>query len=261
LKKFWKNKKILESKAKILLLCDEPQILSYELYYFIFSIGLLISCQTNTMTTKRQTAFSAAEQQARSPQQVFEELQAGNARYVNGTPYIVDAASLRSDTIDGQYPKAVVLSCIDSRVPVEILFDQHIGDIFVARVAGNFENNDILGSMEYACGVAGSKLIVVLGHSGCGAVKAACDGVELGHITELLSSIQPAVDKAQSMVRRAPSSKDEAFVNTTIAENVRQTMARILDKSSLLHELHASGSIQIVGGVYQLESGEVTWLD
>ena len=213
------------------------------------------------MTTKRQTAFSAAEQQARSPQQVYEELQAGNARYVNGTPYIVDAASLRSDTIDDQYPKAVVLSCIDSRVPVEILFDQHIGDIFVARVAGNFENNDILGSMEYACGVAGSKLIVVLGHSGCGAVKAACDGVELGHITELLSSIQPAVDKAQSMVQRAPSSKDEAFVNTTIAENVRQTMARILDKSSLLHELHASGSIQIVGGVYQLESGEVTWLD
>ena len=154
-----------------------------------------------------------------------------------------------------------MLSCIDSRVPVEILFDQHIGDIFVARVAGNFENNDILGSMEYACGVAGSKLIVVLGHAGCGAVKAACDGVELGHITELLLSIQPAVDKAQSMMQRAPSSKDIAFVNTTIAENVRLTMARILDKSSLLHELYAAGSIQIVGGVYQLDSGEVTWLD
>ena len=228
---------------------------------FIFSIGLLISCQTNTMTTKRQTALSAAEQQASSPQQVFEELQAGNARYVNGTPHSVDAASLRSDTVDGQHPKAVVLSCIDSRVPVEILFDQHIGDIFVARVAGNFENNDILGSMEYACAVAGSKLIVVLGHAGCGAVKAACDGVELGHITELLSSIQPAVDKAQSMMQRAPSSKDAAFVNTAIAENIRLTMARILDKSSLLHELYAAGSIQIVGGVYQLDSGEVTWLD
>ena len=115
--------------------------------------------------------------------------------------------------------------------------------------------------MEYACGVAGSKLIVVLGHAGCGAVKAACDGVELGHITELLSSIQPAVDKAQSMMQRPPSSKDTAFVNTTIAENVRLTVARILNKSSLLHELYAAGSIQIVGGVYQLDSGEVTWLD
>ena len=100
-----------------------------------------------------------------------------------------------------------------------------------------------------------------MGHAGCGAVKAACDGVELGHITELLSSIQPAVDKAQSMMQRAPSSKDTAFVNTTIAENVRLTMARILDKSSLLHELYAAGSIQIVGGVYQLDSGEVIWLD
>ena len=213
------------------------------------------------MTTKRKTALTAAAQEASSPQQVLEELQAGNLRYTNGAAKLVDAAALRSDTIDGQYPKAVVLSCIDSRVPVEIVFDQHIGDIFVARVAGNFENNDILGSMEYACGVAGSKLIVVLGHAGCGAVKAACDGVELGHITELLSSIQPAVDRVQSIMQRAPSSKDAAFVNTTIAENVRLTMARILDKSSLLHKLYAAGSIQIVGGVYQLDSGEVTWLD
>ena len=191
----------------------------------------------------------------------MEELQAGNLRYISGATKLVDAASLRSDTIDGQFPKAVVLSCIDSRVPVEIVFDQHIGDIFVARVAGNFENNDILGSMEYACAVAGSKLIVVMGHTGCGAVQAACDGVEMGHITALLSSIQPAVDKVQAKTQSRPTSKDVGFVNATIVENVRLTMKRILEKSSILSELSAAGSIQLVGGVYQLDSGEVTWLD
>ncbi len=209
----------------------------------------------------RNTALTYAEQQARSPQAVFEQLQAGNLRYVNGTPDLVDASALRSDTVEGQYPQAVVLSCIDSRVPVEMLFDQHIGDIFVARVAGNFENPDILGSMEYACAVAGSKLIVVLGHAGCGAVKAACDGVEMGHITNLLSSIQPAVDKVQATMQSAPTSQDADFVNATIAENVRLTMVRILEKSSILKDLYNTGTIDVVGGVYLLDTGEVTWLD
>ena len=209
----------------------------------------------------RNTALTSAEQQVRSPQAVFEQLQAGNMRYVNGTPDRVDASALRSDTVEGQYPQAVVLSCIDSRVPVEMLFDQHIGDIFVARVAGNFENPDILGSMEYACAVAGSKLIVVLGHAGCGAVKAACDGVEMGHITDLLSSIQPAVDKVQATMQSLPTSQDADFVNATIAENVRLTMVRILEKSSILNDLYKSGTIDVVGGVYQLDTGEVTWLD
>ena len=210
---------------------------------------------------KRNTALTSAEQQARSPQAVFEQLQAGNMRYVNGTPDRVDASALRSETVVGQHPQAVVLSCIDSRVPVEMVFDQHIGDIFVARVAGNFENPDILGSMEYACAVAGSKLIVVLGHAGCGAVKAACDGVELGHITDLLTSIQPAVDKVQAATQRPPTSQDADFVNATIAENVRLTMGRILEKSSILKDLHSAGTIDVVGGIYQLDTGEVTWLD
>ena len=209
----------------------------------------------------RNTALTSAEQQVRSPQAVFEQLQAGNMRYVNGTPDRVDVSVLRSETVDGQYPQAVVLSCIDSRVPVETVFDQHIGDIFVARVAGNFENPDILGSMEYACAVAGSKLIVVLGHAGCGAVKAACDGVELGHITDLLASIQPAVDKVQAVRQSTPTSQDADFVNATIAENVRLTMGRILEKSSILKDLHSAGTIDVVGGVYQLDTGEVTWLD
>ena len=210
---------------------------------------------------KRNTALTSAEQQARSPQAVFEQLQAGNMRYVNGTTDRVDASALRSETVDGQHPQAVVLSCIDSRVPVEMVFDQHIGDIFVARVAGNFENPDILGSMEYACAVAGSKLIVVLGHAGCGAVKAACDGVELGHITDLLASIQPAVDKVQAARQSTPTSQDADFVHATIRENVRLTMCRILEKSIILNDLHRAGTIDVVGGVYQLDSGEVTWLD
>jgi carbonic anhydrase len=209
----------------------------------------------------RNTALTSAEQQARSPQAVFEQLQAGNMRYVNGTPDRVDVSALRSETVDGQHPQAVVLSCIDSRVAVEMVFDQHIGDIFVARVAGNFENPDILGSMEYACAVAGSKLIVVLGHTGCGAVKAACDGVELGHITDLLASIQPAVDKVQAARQSTPTSQDADFVNATIAENVRLTTGRILEKSSILKDLHSAGTIDVVGGVYQLDTGEVTWLD
>ena len=209
----------------------------------------------------RKTALTSAEQQARSPQAVFEQLQAGNLRYVKGTPNQMNASALRSETVDGQHPQAVVLSCIDSRVSVEMIFDQYIGDIFVARVAGNFENPDILGSMEYACAVAGSKLIVVLGHAGCGAIKAACDGVELGHITDLLASIQPAVDKVQAATQSTPTSKDVEFVNATIAENVRLTMGRILEKSSILKDLQRGGTIDVVGGVYQLDSGEVTWLD
>ena len=209
----------------------------------------------------RKTALTSAEQQARSPQAVFEQLQAGNLRYVNGTPNQMDASALRSETVDGQHPQAVVLSCIDSRVPVEMIFDQYIGDIFVARVAGNFENPDILGSMEYACAVAGSKLIVVLGHAGCGAVKAACDGVEMGHITDLLASIQPAVDMIQASMQTNPTSQNPDFVNATIEENVRLTMSRILEKSTILNDLHSAGTIDLVGGIYQLDSGEVTWLD
>ena len=243
------------------LLCQGTlNLLAMKYVLLCFSICLLICCKPKIMN-HRNTALTATEQQARSPQEVFEQLQAGNARYMNGTPDQVDASALRGDTVDGQHPKAVVLSCIDSRVPVEMLFDQHIGDIFVARVAGNFENPDILGSMEYACAVAGSKLIVVLGHAGCGAVKAACDGVEMGHITDLLSSIQPAVDKVQTTLQSTPTSQDKDFVNATIAENVRLTMGRILEKSSILNDLHKAGTIDVVGGVYQLDSGEVTWLD
>lgn len=209
----------------------------------------------------RKDSIQKLDQDQLTPENVMNDLQLGNKRYTTGSTHQVDAHSLRTQTTGGQYPKAVVLSCIDSRVPVELVFDQHVGDIFVARVAGNFENNDILGSMEYACAVAGSKLIVVLGHAGCGAVKAACDGVELGHITGLLASIQPAVDHTAKSTGKTPSSSDSEFVNATIENNVRATMQRILEKSSILDDLYQKGSIGLVGGVYQLDTGEVTWLD
>ena len=206
-------------------------------------------------------AISKEQQELLTPSLALQQLKDGNKRFVQGTPISVLNSQLRNETVDGQFPIAIIISCIDSRVPVEQIFDQNIGDIFVARVAGNFENPDILGSMEYACAVAGSKLIVVLGHAGCGAVKAACDGVELGHITDLLTSIQPAVDKVQAATQRTPTSQDADFVNATIVENVRLTMGRILEKSSILNDLHSAGTIDVVGGVYQLDTGEVTWLD
>jgi carbonic anhydrase len=167
---------------------------------------------------------------------------------------------LRTACVSGQAPQAIVLSCIDSRVVVEEVFDQALGDVFVARVAGNFANTDIVASMEYACKVAGSKLIVVLGHEGCGAVKAACDGVELGNITALLSNIQPAVDAVKLGVEGPHNSGNAAFVNAAIAENVQHTIAEIRSMSPILAELEDAGDIAIKGGVYQLGSGEVHWL-
>ena len=153
-----------------------------------------------------------------------------------------------------------MLSCIDSRVPVETVLDQAIGDIFVARVAGNFENEDILGSLEYSCKVAGSKLVLVLGHESCGAVKAACDGVELGNITHLLSNILPAVKQSADEVEGEANSSNSQFVAKTVENNVKLTIERIKERSPILKEMEANGEINIVGGVYMLSSGKVEML-
>jgi carbonic anhydrase len=169
----------------------------------------------------------------------------------------VDNAALVNQTIGGQFPKAVVLSCIDSRVPVETVLDQAIGDIFVARVAGNFENIDILGSLEYSCKVAGSKLVLVLGHESCGAVKAACDGVELGNITDMLANILPAVKQSSDEVEGELNSANKAFVAKTVENNVKLTIERIRERSSILKQMEDDGDIQIVGGVYMLSTGKV----
>lgn len=195
-----------------------------------------------------------------SPDAVLADLKAGNERFIKEKmlqrcyPKQVEA------TVGGQFPKAVILSCIDSRVPVETIFDQGIGDIFVARVAGNFENTDMLGSMEYSCKVAGSKLVVVLGHEACGAVKAACDGVELGNITALLSNIKPAVTLAKTQVSGKTDSSNADFVAKTVELNVKLTIDRIREKSAILKNMEDEGEIKITGGVYQLRTGKVAWL-
>lgn len=208
----------------------------------------------------KNTAITKEVQMAFTPASVLEDLIEGNKRFVNNNNQTVDNASLINQTTTGQFPKAVVLSCIDSRVPVETVFDQAIGDIFVARVAGNFENVDILGSLEYSCKVAGSKLILVLGHESCGAVKAACDGVELGNITAMLGNILPAVKKSSDQVDGELNSSNIEFVSKTVENNVRLTIERIKERSPILKEMEDAGEIQIVGGVYMLSTGQVEML-
>lgn len=208
----------------------------------------------------RNTAITKEIQVELSPNNVLQDLLDGNNRYVNNNLTASNISNLVEQTTGGQFPKAVILSCIDSRVPVEMVFDQTIGDVFVARVAGNFENVDILGSMEYSCKVAGSKLVLVLGHESCGAVKAACDGVELGNITAMLDNIVPAVKKASEEVEGETNSSNSEFVAKTVENNVKLTMDRIREKSPILAEMEKNGEIQIVGGVYSLQNGEVTML-
>ena len=160
---------------------------------------------------------------------------------------------------NAQYPKAIVLSCVDSRVPVEDVFDRGIGDIFVARVAGNFVNEDILGSMEFACKVSGAKLILVMGHEHCGAVKAAIDDVELGNITPMLEKIKPAVDAVVYEGER--NSGNEAFVHAVSESNVKNTIEKIKTNSPILKEMVDNAAIKIVGAVYDMDTGKVVFLD
>ena len=209
----------------------------------------------------RTEALTKEQQDNLTPESVLKDLMEGNERFVSKNMLTTDHGAMVQQTIKGQSPKAAILSCIDSRVPVEIVFDQAIGDVFVARVAGNFENTDILGSLEYACKVAGSKLIMVLGHESCGAVKAACDGVELGNITSMLSNIVPAVRKSDNEIDGDNNdSSNPDFVQRTVENNVLLTIDRIREKSPILKEMEELNEISIVGGVYSLKTGRVNLL-
>jgi len=188
-----------------------------------------------------------------SPDRAIEMLKEGNQRFLNKNETERDLHVQVNQTSGGQFPYAAVLSCIDSRVPVELTFDQGIGDIFSARVAGNIINEDILGSIEYACGVAGSKAILVLGHTKCGAVTAACQGVELGNITALLSKVKPAIKEVQERT-------GQLEVEEVTKSNVNQSIQEIRGKSALLADLEKEGKIKIVGAVYHVEDGRVTFL-
>ena len=197
-------------------------------------------------------------QEAITPHIALKLLKEGNERFVNNLKVNRNLLQQANETSDGQHPFAVILSCIDSRTSAELIFDQGLGDVFSIRIAGNIINEDILGSMEFGCKVAGSKIIVVLGHTKCGAVKGACDHVEMGNLTALLSKIRPAVDDETSITENRNSGNGE-FVEKVATINVKRTVKSIMERSPILKELIESGQIGIVGGTHDISTGHVTF--
>ncbi|MBL7922614.1 MAG: carbonic anhydrase [Bacteroidia bacterium] len=201
-----------------------------------------------TLTKEMQAAIT--------PPMALELLKEGNMLFVNNLKVNRNLLQQANETSDGQHPFAVILSCIDSRTSAELIFDQGLGDIFSVRIAGNIVNEDILGSMEFGCKVAGAKIIVVLGHSKCGAVKGACDHVEMGHLTTLLTKIRPAVEDENTTSENRHSNNPD-FVEKVAAINVKRTVRAIMERSPILAELIKSGQIGIVGGMHEISSGRV----
>lgn len=223
------------------------------------------SCKISPTTAQKsikpnQHILTAEDQSKLTPDEVLKDFIEGNKRYKNSDltqrPHTKE---IRETATGGQFPKAIVLSCVDSRVPVEDVFDQGIGDVFVGRVAGNFVNTDLLGSMEFACKVAGAKLILVMAHQHCGAVKSAIDDVKLGNITSMLSNIKPAVEKSRNF-NGEQTSKNEVFVKLVAIQNVKQSIAKIRAESAILREMENKGEIKIVGAFYTLRNGELEFI-
>lgn len=205
-----------------------------------------------TLTKEMQAAIT--------PAMALQLLKDGNERFVSNLKINRNLLQQANETSDGQHPFAVILSCIDSRTSAELIFDQGLGDVFSVRIAGNIINEDILGSMEFACKVAGSKMIVVLGHTKCGAVKGACDHVEMGNLTALLTKIRPAVDDETATTENRSSSNPE-FVENVSTINVKRTVKAITERSPILKEMIESGQIGIIGGTHDITTGEVTFYE
>ncbi len=234
---------------------------------------LLVSCSNGTKTEKSNSISNSSddvkpvvshvmtkEEQIRlTPDAILKEFTEGNKRFQSGTTTVRDHSKQARKSAPGQFPKAVVLSCVDSRVPVEDVFDQGLGDIFVGRVAGNFVNEDLLGSMEFACKISGAKLILIMGHQHCGAIKGAIDDVKLGNITAMLSRIKPAVQMSQDFSGEK-NSKNDKFVKYVSENNVIHTMNQIRKKSPILKEMEDKGEIKIVGVFYSLADGTLEFL-
>ena len=199
-------------------------------------------------------------QNAISPAMALDLLKEGNKRFVNNLKVNRNLLQQANETSDGQHPFAVILSCIDSRTSAELIFDQGLGDVFSVRIAGNIMNEDILGSMEFGCKVAGSKIIVVLGHTKCGAVKGACDHVEMGNLTALLSKLQPAVYDEKTVAENRNSGNAE-FVEKVSSINVKRTVHAIMERSPILKEMIEKGEIGIVGGIHDITTGQVTFFE
>lgn len=200
------------------------------------------------------------EQQKLTPDEVLKQFIEGNKRFHSGNSTIRNHSEQVRKAVPGQYPKAVVISCLDSRVPVEDVFDQGLGDVFVGRVAGNFINEDLLGSIEFACKVAGAKLVLVMGHQHCGAVKGAIDNVQLGNITKMLEKIKPAVKLSENFEGEKTSS-NELYVKHVAENNVRHSISQIRQNSPILKEMEEKGEIKIVGAFYRLTDGTLQFVE
>ncbi|MBT8190884.1 MAG: carbonic anhydrase [Bacteroidia bacterium] len=205
-----------------------------------------------TQTKESQNAMSA--------QDALEMLKEGNKRFVSNTLIRRDFKDQINKTSSGQFPFAAIVSCIDSRIPTEVIFDQGIGDIFNARIAGNFVNNDILGSLEFACKLAGSKLIVIMGHTSCGAVKGACDHAKLGNLTAMLDKIKPAMENVKTGENEERNSSNIKFVNEVAVQNVLLTIENLRRDSVVLEEMIVRGEIEVVGAMYDVASGDVSFI-
>jgi len=208
------------------------------------------------MNTLTQTAES---QKNISPAQALELLKEGNKRFVSKYRLERDLYQQIKETADGQFPFAAVVSCIDSRIPTEVVFDKGIGDIFNARVAGNIVNEDILGSLEFACKIAGAKAIVVMGHTACGAVKGACDNAELGNLTQMLDKIKPAVELTLTSEGEERNSSNNEFVDKVANKNVELTIENIKSQSTVLNQMIDNNQLAIVGAMYDVKTGEITF--
>ena len=193
-----------------------------------------------------------------SPDEIIQEMKAGNERFRAGKPRHRDLMAEAKATAKGQYPAAIVFSCVDSRAPAELILDFGIGDIFSSRIAGNIADEDVMGSMEFACKAAGAKVVLVMGHTACGAIKGAIDGVQLGNLTALLAKIRPAIEATRYTGER--SAKNYSFVDAVARTNVSMTIANLRGKSSVLRELESKGSIRMSGAMYNLETGAVEFL-
>ncbi|MBE16996.1 MAG: carbonic anhydrase family protein [Dokdonia sp.] len=218
----------------------------------------------NTLEKPVKSILTAEEQADMSPAEIIGRLKKGNENFVNNNLTRRDHSAQRREAMLGQYPKAIVLSCVDSRVPVEDVFDLGIGDIFVARVAGNIENEDMVGSMEFATAVAGSKVVIVMGHTACGAVKSTIDQVdaasmEMNSLQSLLNKIQPSITGVETDGER--SSKNVAFTNEVIEKNAIRTVKDIRETSPVMATMEDKGEIMIVSAVYDMETGKVTFHD
>ena len=207
-------------------------------------------------------AHNSETQATTTPVRALELLKEGNQRFVSNLKVNRNLLQQANDTREGQWPFAVILSCIDSRTSAELIFDQGLGDIFSIRIAGNVVNTDIVGSLEFACKVAGSKLIVVMGHTHCGAIKGACDHIEMGSLTELLSKIQPAVYEETTIMEAAKrNSKNTEFVENVTELNIRRSVKTIINRSYILEQMIENGQIAIVGAKHNLETGVVDFYD